>query len=172
METTALLSNSFVVSLTSLRQWQRTTRKHVKKDSKYLIHFSILGASMFISRGRSMCSCVCFHASVCSRTRPPSFPLRLSQVYPGGGCSVPELSHQSKHKCTSGGPEATWFSLCLLVSLYFNICLSMPHLFSSAFVPTNPSCIENDLEQKYGVCADFRNPDTAGLFWVCFRNKT
>lgn len=54
---------------------------------------------------------------LCSWTRPPRSLSAFRRFYPGGGCSEPELSHQSKHKCMSRGPEATWFSLCLFVSL-------------------------------------------------------
>lgn len=94
---------------------------------------------------------------------PPPFSFCLSQVYAGGGCSEPELSHQSKHKCMSCRPEATWFSLSLFLSRSALTSVFQCLVFLGPFVPNIPSCIENDLEQKWGMCR-FQKPTVQCVF--------
>ncbi len=94
----------------------------------------------------------------------PFFSLHRPQVYPGGGCSVPELSHQSKYKCMSGGPDASWFSLCLFVPLCFNICLSMPPLFW-AHLLLQFHLVLKMIWLKNGVCAALRHTQLQQIFY-------
>lgn len=126
---------SFVILL-SESQVNWCSGSSIKKNASNIwCTFYIVNATTFSTRGRSMSSCFCFQAFLCTRTRPPPAPLSLSLVYPGGGCSLPELSHQSKHKCMSCRPEATWFSLSPFVSL------SVSQLF-------------HHLDQTWGGCAN------------------
>lgn len=94
----------------------------------------------------------------CVPEHAPSFSLRLSQVYPGGGCSVPELSHQSKHKCMSHGPEATWFSLCLFVSFSASTSVFQCVFFFRAHLFPIFHLVLKTIWNKSGVCADVKKP--------------
>lgn len=152
---------SFVIVLVSQWDRERTAaagrHKNVKlfpKSFKYLISFHHFESTYVepqweINALLRLLSC----SSLFREHVLLLFSPRVSQVYPGGGCSQPELSHQSKHKCTSGGPGATWFSLSLCLFLCFHICLlsklslSLAHFFSpfQLEVKTNRNKIANNM---------------------------
>lgn len=107
--------------------------KIIEKSLKYLIHFfCILSKSMFNSSERSMSSCVCFHAFLCSRTRPPLSRSIFRRFIPEA-----VVQYQNYHINQSANARAAdlkppgSFCACLSLFLLHNICLSMPHLFQT-----------------------------------------
>lgn len=57
------------------------------------------------------------------------------------------------------------FSLCLFVSLCFNICLSMPHLSLAHLFLWFHLVLKNDLEQKWGMYKFQKHAFTVGLLF-------
>lgn len=138
--------------------------KIIEKRFKYLIyflHFKPIYVQFQWEINVFLLLLSCF--SVLLNTSP-SFPLCVSQVYPGGGCSEPELSHQSKHKCMSCGPEATWFSLCLFISL--SASTSVFHVFLAHLLLLFHLVLK--MERKWIMCGFQRPTVTAGLFIFIF----